>query len=178
MCFNFRKRKKASIEPCIPQYDEPFAPQNAEPQAPYAPQNTYAQNAGYSHDFDYNYVLTEFGGDIEEGFREIKSPTETDLKNAVDNLTLHDGEMFTLISNEPINGYTLIGAMTEIGEALPTASVQREAGMKNGKRIEKSYDKSVTAAELLKLLCDFLNGHTPDVSDGSWTLDRDIDFSD
>ena len=198
MCF--RKRKTDNLEPFPSRGSDPFSSRNSEPYfsqdnepfasyntAPYSSSATYSsrdtksyepQNADYSRNFNYVFTLTEFGGKIEDGFRETDNPSEDDLKNAVDNLALYDGDFFTLIGNESINGYTMIGGMTVYGDKLLTASVHKETGVKNGKRIGKAYDKQVTPEELLQMIKDFMNCRTPDVSDKSWVFDKDLEFPD
>lgn len=187
MCF--RKRKNDSLEPFPSRGSDPFSSRNAEPYfsqetTPFSSKDTKKDNfyepqsTDYSHNFNCEFTLTEFGGKIEDGYREKDNPTEEDLKNAVDNLALYDGDFFTLIGNKSINGYTMIGGMTVYGDKLLTASVHKETGVKNGKRIGKAYDKQVTPDELLRLIKDFMNCRTPDVSDRSWVFDKDLEFPD
>ena len=45
-------------------------------------------------------------------------------------------EFFTIISYDPINSFTLLSASMEYGEDWYTATIQHEAGERNGKRIE------------------------------------------
>ena len=189
MCFK-SKKKRSSLEPFA---SEPFSAQNLEPfkskNSPFTPQDTspYSsqdtnsyepQSSGYNPNFNYVFTLTEFGGKIEDGYRETDNPTEADLQAAVDNLALYDGDFFTLIGNESVGGYTMIGGMTVYGEKLLTASVHKETGVKNGKRIGKAYDKQVTPEGLLQLVKDFLNYRTPNIKDGTWVFDKDLEFPD
>ena len=135
------------------------------------------QSTDYVPYHSYSFTLTEFGGKIEGGFREINNPTEADLKNAIDNLELYDGDFFTLISDEPINGYGMVGGMTLYGEKLLTASVHIDLGNVRGKHLGKSYDKAMTGNDLLKLTTDFLNCKTHNIKDGC-VFDEDIHYPD
>ena len=62
----------------------------------------------------------------------------------------------------------------EYGEDWYTATIQHEAGERNGKRIEKSYDKKMNDYELIKLVTDFINYSTPDITDGSRIINEYI----
>ncbi|MDE7373515.1 MAG: hypothetical protein K2N18_05580, partial [Clostridia bacterium] len=163
----------------IPTYSELYDSLNNN--ATYSSRDTKSyepQSTDYSRNYNYVFTLTEFGGKIEDGYREKDNPTEEDLKNAVDNLALYDGDFFTLIGNESINGYTMIGGMTVYGDKLLTASVHKETGVKNGKRIGKAYDKQVTPNELLQMIKDFMNCRTPNINDKGWVFDKDLEFPD
>lgn len=188
MCFNlFSKKKKASFVDSITPFpdEKPFisSASSADLEASALRDVARDYDASRSNvkgersegnvndfldDFDYDFLLSEFGGRIEDCAREIKNPTESDLKNALDNLTLYEGDFFTLFASDSINGCTSIGAMTKYDEPLLTVDVSVEAGTNGDKEIEKMYEKSVTAEETLKLVTDFLSGHTPDVNDGTW----------
>ena len=204
MCFKIFSKKKNndSQDPFSSRYSEPFSTQNLDPfpakdgtsfssqsdssfsnssfsESPFSSRDEkpYEPKPALSPD-SYTFTLTEFGGNIDGGFRETDDPTEADLKNAVDNLALNDGEFFTLIGNESINGYRMLGGMTVYGDTLLTASVHVETGMKHGKHVGKAYDKQVTPEQLLVMLKDFLNCRTPNVKDGTWVFDKDLDYPD
>ncbi|MCM1306181.1 MAG: hypothetical protein NC037_02030 [Bacteroides sp.] len=177
MCFKLFSKKKQT-EPFASNNLEPFSSRGNDPIVERADDAYVPQNDDYSYNFNSGFTLTEFGGAIEEGFRETKNPTDDELKNAVDNLVLHDGDMFTLISDEPINGYTLVGGMIMYGETSVTASVHVRTGVKNGKELGKSYDKKVTADGMLQLLKDFSAGRTPNIHDGTWVFDEDLEYPD
>ncbi|MDE6116473.1 MAG: hypothetical protein K2G33_03080 [Duncaniella sp.] len=132
----------------------------------------YAPKSTDGGSLNYDFTLTEFGGEIENGFREIKNPTKEELERAIKNIVFYDGEFFTLISSEPINGYTMLGGMVLYGDSLITASAHVEYKSNTGK-VVKAYDKSgVSSAGLLEMLMNFMDRRTPNVNDGSWKFDE------
>ncbi len=194
MCFNFfKKKRKTSYEqpwqtevqlPDMQIYNNTYNQQEPEySQQPSVERQSEIEHKSNNNKYseyivpEYKFWLTVFGVDNDKGFEEIYDPTEKDLRKAVE-IIKTEKEFFTIISYDPINSFTLLSASMEYGEDWYTATIQHEAGERNGKRIEKSYDKKMNDDELIKLVTDFINYRTPDITDGSWIFNEVIEFDD
>lgn len=138
----------------------------------YADENTAFATSfgGYAND-NSGFMLTEFGGEIEEGFRETENPTKQQLERAIKNIVFYDGDFFTLVSDDPINGFIMVGGSVLDGDDFITATAEVEI---TGKDDTVLYDlPSLCSAEMLELLTDFMDGRTPDIHNGKWKISEE-----